>query len=110
MNPLRPPPQFDYTDEDRAKARTLHRERTYGLTPRAFDELLARQGGVCAICSRVRVRWVVDHCHRTDVVRGILCYSCNTSLGKMQDSPALLRRAAEYLETHGSGSDSLGRP
>jgi hypothetical protein len=67
------------------------------------DELLARQEGKCLICgvefkSLSRRLWHIDHCHETGVVRGMLCQDCNTSLGKFGDSPAVLRKAADYLE------------
>ena len=50
----------------------------------------------CAICYGPAE--VIDHCHTSGKVRGVLCNGCNTTLGKMHDSPELLRRAAEYLE------------
>lgn len=40
----------------------------------------------------------VDHDHNTGHIRGILCQACNVTLGKMNDSPELLRAAAAYLE------------
>ncbi len=70
-----------------------------------FNDLLIRQGGVCAICEQPpRGDWKnnknlhVDHDHKTGQVRGLLCPDCNTSIGKMKDSPEMLRKAAEYLE------------
>ena len=71
-----------------------------GLTLEEYRELLRRQNGVCAICKRddSRGSLAVDHCHKTGLVRGLLCRSCNTSLGKMNDDPELLRRAIAYLE------------
>ena len=54
----------------------------------------------CDICGKdeLESKLVVDHCHASGKVRGVLCYSCNTSLGKFKDSPELLRSAADYLE------------
>ncbi len=73
--------------------------RVYGLTLEMYDELLASQDGCCAICrdfSRGRPLHV-DHCHTTGRVRGILCFTCNTALGKFRDSRDLLQKADQYL-------------
>jgi hypothetical protein len=40
----------------------------------------------------------VDHCHKTSVARGLLCYSCNAALGLARDRVDVLRRLIEYLE------------
>lgn len=37
------------------------------------------QAGACALCSASRGRLLVDHCHRTGLIRGLLCTSCNTA-------------------------------
>lgn len=39
------------------------------------------QAGACAVCSATQGRLVVDHCHATGLVRGLLCSSCNTAEG-----------------------------
>lgn len=79
----------------------------YGITEREWDEILAAQGGGCAICGvsagyirsdRGGVkRLSVDHDHQTGAVRGLLCDACNTGLGKFRDDPGLLARAISYL-------------
>lgn len=38
------------------------------------------------------------HCHKTGVVRKLLCPQCNTALGQARDNPGTLRRMAAYLE------------
>mgnify|MGYP001576209901 CR=1 FL=1 len=41
----------------------------------------------------------IDHNHTTGAVRGLLCTQCNVGVGMLKDSPAVLRAAANYLET-----------
>jgi hypothetical protein len=81
-------------------ARHYHLRRRYGIGAGDVVELLERQGGECAVCQQTLSieRCHVDHDHETGMVRGILCFSCNGGLGQFRDDPAVLRRAAVYLE------------
>jgi Autographiviridae endonuclease VII len=75
------------------------REKTlnkYNLTSEKFNELLDKQNGLCWICQD-RPATDVDHCHKTNVVRGILCNKCNTGLGLFKDNVKFLQKAIEYL-------------
>ena len=69
------------------RAQTLAR---YGLTHEAWGAMLARQGGVCALCGRLpdSGRLCIDHEHvkgfkrlpdaaRAACVRGLICFRCN---------------------------------
>jgi hypothetical protein len=83
------------------KEQLKERERLarYGLTQADYDAMLARQGGVCAICRKKSDRPLqIDHCHKTGMVRGLLCLNCNTALGRLHDDPDLMRAAIAYLE------------
>ena len=40
---------------------------------------------------------VVDHCHKTKKVRGLLCNRCNTLLGLIDDSPTFMKNITNYL-------------
>ncbi len=77
----------------------------YNLTIEEYNEILKGQNNCCKICSstnpgtRIR-RFHVDHCHSTNVVRGLLCESCNRALGQFKDNPKFLRKAANYLENN----------
>ncbi|WP_414170824.1 endonuclease VII domain-containing protein [Streptoverticillium reticulum] len=79
------------------QGRAGHLKRTYGITEAQRDEMITAQAGVCCIClSAPAVH--VDHCHETDKVRGVLCFNCNSALGKLRDDVGAMRRAIAYLE------------
>ena len=40
----------------------------------------------------------IDHCHETNVIRGVLCWNCNSAIGKLGDTAALVMRAVDYLK------------
>ncbi|MEV7628166.1 endonuclease VII domain-containing protein [Actinoplanes sp. NPDC089786] len=83
--------------ERRGGSREYHLRRRYGIGQVDFDELLAEQGGVCAICGAADPQHV-DHDHRTGWVRGILCFNCNGGLGQFRDNQLFLASAIEYLK------------
>ena len=83
--------------------------RQYGITLCDYHEMLAAQGGGCAICGSTEpgahkgghARWFdVDHNHETNKVRGLLCSQCNKGLGHFRDSLDLLEKALRYLDAH----------
>jgi 5-methylcytosine-specific restriction endonuclease McrA len=71
----------------------------YGLTPETLSDLVDKQDHACAICktSFEDTRMNIDHCHSTGVVRGLLCFHCNTGLGHFKDNKQRLQQALEYL-------------
>lgn len=72
--------------------------KKYGLSVLEYTAMLDAQGGVCKICGKTANPLEVDHDHKTGAVRGLLCLSCNLAVGFMQDDPAIMRRAACYIE------------
>lgn len=73
------------------------RFRKYGLTADSYAALELRQGSACAICGKVPKELVIDHCHETKRVRGLLCRPCNSAIGVLGDSSESLMRAVDYL-------------
>jgi hypothetical protein len=69
----------------------------YNLTIEQYQAMNEAQNGQCGICLRVPRRLVVDHCHNTEVVRGLLCSGCNMALGMFQDGK-LFDAARDYIK------------
>jgi hypothetical protein len=97
-------------NESRRKTRSKikdwsYTKRKYDITKDQYDEILKSQNYVCAICQKPEklaqkgkpIRLAIDHCHKSGIVRGLLCAGCNTSLGKFDDNISILERAIEYL-------------
>jgi len=63
------------------------------------EELIETQAGKCGLCSRKR-KLVLDHCHRTGVVREAICNPCNAGLGIFQDDPVMFQKAIDYIRKH----------
>ena len=72
------------------------RTKKYGLTVDEYKELESKQEYKCAICKQ-EITLVIDHCHDSNEVRGLLCSNCNAGLGFFQDNTEVLYSAIEYL-------------
>lgn len=80
--------------------------KTYDITYSEYKQMLEAQKNLCAVCltegwtmaDHHVLKLVVDHCHATGRVRGLLCHNCNRGLGLLKDSKESLIRAIKYLE------------
>ncbi len=74
----------------------------FGLTVAQYNDMLKQQGGCCAVCEQkpITIRLAVDHDHVTGTIRGLLCIGCNTTVGKLRDSPELVEKLRRYLYKH----------
>lgn len=75
-------------------------KKKYGITLEEYNLMLVKQNNKCAVCGDfpIKQRLHVDHKHTTGKIRGLLCQSCNVSIGKMKEDPLLLRKLASYIE------------
>lgn len=84
-------------------SRSLRKARLkrFGLTEKDYENLLIRQSGVCAVCKQTdKIALAIDHCHETDIVRGLLCGACNKAEGLLKSNPDVIRALADYVEYH----------
>lgn len=73
-------------------------EKEFGLSQQEYLALLAEQDSVCAMCDKPdpsNRHLAVDHDHTTGEVRGLLCFPCNTFLGRYEQ---LAEAATDYLK------------
>jgi len=68
-------------------------------TRKREEEFKKKQNGRCAVCNREKLL-VPDHDHSKRIPRGLLCMSCNTAIGKFQDSEEVLLSAINYLKKY----------
>lgn len=75
------------------------RIRSYGLTLEEHEALMLDQGGKCWICQGDNglKALCIDHDHKTNNVRGLLCNLCNRAIGLLKDDPELIDKAAAYI-------------
>jgi hypothetical protein len=93
----------EYRAKERARGAKLWRAKIlqqHGMSMQDYEAMLARQNGACAICERPfgpRRTPCIDHCHVTELVRALLCNSCNIGIGYFHDDPVFARKASAYL-------------
>lgn len=90
----------------RAKDLRARLKRKYELTPDEVSAMAEAQDGRCLLCASDQRALVVDHCHATGRVRGLLCRSCNTLVGQVEMAPVILDRIGDYL-AHGNTTSGL---
>lgn len=90
--------------------KNIYLKSTFGISFEEYNGILQAQDNCCAIChgqEHGKSKWhgnagklkylTVDHDHRTKLVRGLLCRTCNRALGMLRDDPGLLFAAYRYL-------------
>lgn len=79
--------------------RISSRKRNFGISENDYAQMLVDQNNSCAICKK-EIGWeaAVDHCHTTNVVRGLLCRKCNLGLGGFKDNIETIRKAIAYVK------------
>ena len=79
------------------------------LTMIQYEEMVKEHDNKCGICGSKETRkcsknpgkisrLVIDHCHKTNKVRGLLCHSCNTAIGKFKENIEIMYNAMAYVE------------
>ncbi|MCJ7828710.1 MAG: endonuclease VII domain-containing protein [Dehalococcoidia bacterium] len=85
--------------------RKTEMKRKFNITIEQYEQMFESQNGCCAICGKLEVienkygiiRLAVDHDHKTDKIRGLLCVRCNVKLGILEDKD-FCEKVEKYLK------------
>jgi len=70
--------------------------RKFNLTDAEYQKLMLTDN--CEICGvEIKQKKCIDHCHKNEKIRGVLCNNCNTALGLVGDNVETLSRMINYL-------------
>ena len=75
----------------------------YNIEIEQYNKLLQEQNNKCKICEQIETEYgklCVDHCHKTQKIRGLLCKKCNSGIGLLGDSINILEKATKYLRDY----------
>lgn len=93
-------------EKNKINEKKRHLNKKFGITIDSFNKLMDSQDGKCAICRNAesvksRGRKVndlaVDHCHKTALIRGLLCFRCNTTIAHIERNDGIIDKINEYL-------------
>lgn len=91
--------KYNKENPDKRKSAILKYE--YGITLDQYNEMFKEQEGKCAICQRHQNKLTrtlcVDHDHKTNKVRALLCVTCNTDVSVVENR---LEEMTKYLNKH----------
>lgn len=83
-------------------------KKNYGIDLNEYERMFTEQNGCCKICNihisktslKHKKNLCVDHNHKTNKIRGLLCDKCNRGLGLFCDDENILLKAMNYLKNN----------
>jgi ribosomal protein L37AE/L43A len=99
-----------YINKNKEKIKNNTLLKYYGITLEEYNRILNKQNHKCAICE-IDIKnygkyFSVDHAHsgsKEGLIRGLCCDPCNRFILWKHTEGKLLRKAADYLDSNGTG-------
>lgn len=83
--------------------KSRHLKSKYNMTLDQYNQMFDTQRGLCAVCGvpagDLKRNLAVDHNHRTGKIRGLLCFACNSLIGRIEKNPLLIPTMMKYIRT-----------
>lgn len=87
-----------YNKKSDLERKYINAKRNFGLEKQDFLEVIKpKKCEICGYKFESLAEKNIDHCHETNIIRGVLCGDCNKLLGYSKDSPKILMSAIKYL-------------
>ena len=90
-------------DKSKVYRRRNKLKKKYGISLEQYDEMLKKKNCVCYICHRSEPNGKPlneDHCHKSGIIRKMLCTKCNFTLGLMDEDKTFINRLIDYINEH----------
>lgn len=95
--------KYKKTEKYKKSKRKEQFKRRYNISLDEYEKMFQEQNECCKICNRhqntLEISLAVDHDHKTNKIRGLLCSSCNKALGFLKDDISILEKAIKYLKS-----------
>lgn len=93
------------------RSKTRKREwlkKRYEMRIDEYDRMVKIQNNRCYICEHSpkktddprTLNLQVDHCHKTNKIRKLLCHQCNRALGLLKEDPNIFLKCISYIQEH----------
>lgn len=95
------------------KTRNKFLKQKYGISLDEYNMMYEKQKGCCYICEKKNKNEQplhVDHCHKTNTVRKLLCMHCNHILGSCFEDINILYNTINYIKEHNESTNEMGFP
>ena len=93
--------QKKWNNKNFERRKNIILKNVYGITLDDYNKMFEQQKGKCAICERhqndLTRTLCVDHDHKTNQVRALLCVTCNTDVSVVEDR---LKEMLKYLNKY----------
>jgi len=103
--------QYEWYRNNKEKVKEFSLLRKYNLSLEQYRKMLDTQEHKCLLCKisakdTASKYLVVDHCHNTGKIRGLLCNPCNTAIGLLKENIETIKNVIQYLteSSHLTGS------
>ena len=93
----------EHREERNEYSRKWHLKDKFNLSYEDWLVMWESQNERCAICGEPFIspsNACIDHNHKTNEIRGLLCRKCNAAIGLLNNDSELLKKAIKYLKKY----------